>query len=157
MAWICRGLILTRGVQAAIWSHFGDLVSPCLAVKDDGFILVASFGRCKFKLSDHSVSLILQATLGGVVTDFRSKRISERVYQFLVASRNVSFHIAKIRSFSCDNYKLFFHLWGHGGGGELEDGIQIFIEEGDAQWHTVIHKQGKKSYADAVRTRSHRS
>jgi hypothetical protein len=88
-----------RGVQAAICSHFGDPVSPSLAEKDAGFILVASFGRCKFKLTDHSVNLILQATLGRAVADFRPKRISERVYQFLAASRNVRFHIDKIRSF----------------------------------------------------------
>jgi hypothetical protein len=81
-----------RGVQAAICSHFGDPVSPSLAEKDAGFILVASFGHCKFKLTDHSVNLI-------AVADFRPKRISERVYQFLAASRNVRFHIDKIRSF----------------------------------------------------------
>jgi hypothetical protein len=63
------------------------------------------------------------------------------------------FTLTRSDLFSCDDYKLFFHLWGHEGGGGLNWRLElkIFIEE-EAQWHTVIPEQGKKSYADVVKT-----
>jgi hypothetical protein len=38
-----------------------------------------------------------------------------------------------------------------GGGLNWRLELKIFIEE-EAQWHTVIPEQGKKSYADVVKT-----
>jgi hypothetical protein len=126
-------------VQAAIWSRFGDLVSPSSADGCDDFILVVSFGRCKFKLTEQSVDLILQATLGGEAADFRPKQLSDGVFHFLVASRRVGFHIVNIRSFSCSEYKLFFHLWGDGGlNWKLE--FKKKSEEEAAQWSPVLHR-----------------
>jgi hypothetical protein len=55
-------------------------------------------------LCENSIGLILQATLHGSVADFRPQRILERVFKFLVASRNVGFHVYKLKSFSCDEY-----------------------------------------------------
>jgi hypothetical protein len=125
-------------------------VSTSSADGRDGFFLVVSFGRCKFQLSEQSVGIILQATLGGVAADFRPKHIFDKVFQFLVPSRNVGFHIVNIRSFSCTEYKLFFHLWGHGGPNwKLE--FRNFTEEEAAQCIPVLHKCDKaKSNADAV-------
>jgi hypothetical protein len=153
MAWI--SLVLTsirNGVQAVIWSHFSDLVSPSSAEGRGGFILVVSFGRCKFQLSEQSVSLILQAMLGGVTAEFRPNHIYGRVFQSLVVSCNVGFQIVNTISFSCTEYTLFFHLWGHGGPNwKLE--FRNFSKEEAAQWILVLHKHDKaKSYADAVRS-----
>jgi hypothetical protein len=72
-------------------------------------------GRCKFKLSKQCIGFRLQATLGGNAADFRLQFISDRVYNFVVASHNVGFHIFNLRSFSCEQYKIFFNLWGNGG------------------------------------------
>jgi hypothetical protein len=80
------------------------------------FYLVISIGRCKLRLSEHYVGLILQATIGGAAVDFRPKQISDPLFSFVVASRDVVFHIYKLKSFVvCEQYKVFFHLWGNGG------------------------------------------
>jgi hypothetical protein len=47
------------GVQAAIKAHFGEPVSSSSPGRHD-FILLASFGRCKFRLSEHSVGFLKQ-------------------------------------------------------------------------------------------------
>jgi hypothetical protein len=49
------------------------------------------------------------------VVDFRPQQIFDRVFKFVVVSRNVGFHIYKLRSFSCDEHHIFFNLWNNGG------------------------------------------
>jgi hypothetical protein len=46
-------------------------------------------GRYKFKLSEQSSGFILQATLGGTAADFRPQQVSDRVFKFVVVSKNV--------------------------------------------------------------------
>jgi hypothetical protein len=79
---------------------------PNVGLKE--FFLVVSVGRCKFKLSEHSIGVIVQATLGGYAAEFRPVQISDQVFRFSVASRNVGFHIRKLRSFSCDLIRFSF-------------------------------------------------
>jgi hypothetical protein len=54
---------------------------------------LASFGWCKFRLSKQSVGFLLQATIGGTAVDFRPQQISERVFKFVVNSRNMGFQV----------------------------------------------------------------
>jgi hypothetical protein len=61
------------------------------------------------------VGLLLQATLGAVAADFRPQLISDRVFKFVVAFLNVDFHIYSLRTYSYDQYQLFFNLRGDGG------------------------------------------
>ena len=91
---------------------FGSSVSPISP--DQPFFLVVSFGRCKFQLSPTSVSVILQATIGGLAGDFDVLALGDRFFRFSVSSRLVGFHIFKLRSFECSLFKIFFHLWGNG-------------------------------------------
>jgi len=50
------------GVQATIRERFGLPVTSS-GVSSSVFFLVASFGRCKFRLCSLSVGLLLQATM----------------------------------------------------------------------------------------------
>jgi hypothetical protein len=74
------------------------------------FSLIVSVGRCKYRLSEHSIGFILQATLGGVAADFRPQQISDWVFKFVVASRNVGFTfiICDISLVSNTRYILIF-------------------------------------------------
>jgi hypothetical protein len=112
---------------------------PLQGVKE--FFLVVSIGRCKYGFDDHSVDLLLQATLGGVAADFRPQQPSNRVFKFTVASRDVGFHIHKLRMFACDQYKIFFHLFGNGGPHWVSE-YKKFLQEEEDDWIPVL---GKKS------------
>ena len=101
------------GVQAVIKQRFGLPVTPTLGSR--AFFLVASFGRCSFCLCNLSVALILQATIGGSPSDFDIVQLGPRVFHFSVSSKSVGFHVFKLGNFECSAYKIFFHLWGHGG------------------------------------------
>jgi hypothetical protein len=79
------------------------------------FHLVALMGRCKYSLSEQSIGFIVQATLCGVAANFKPTQLSGRVFKFVVASHNVGFHTFHLKSYTCDQYKIFFHLWGNAG------------------------------------------
>jgi hypothetical protein len=115
------------------------------------FSLIVSVGRCKYRLSEHSIGFILQATLLGVTADFRPQQISDRVFKFVVASRNVGFHIYNLRSFSCEQYKIYFNLWSNGGPNWVSE-VEKFFKEEECQWSLVSHRKAKnsRSYAEVV-------
>jgi hypothetical protein len=139
------------GVQAAIRDRLGQPVHHLPDHGSKGFILLASFGRCKFKLSNYSVGLILQATIGGAAVDFRPQQLSDRVFSFVVSSRDVGFHVYNLRSYSCDQYVVFFNLWSNGGA-NCRVKFDKYCQE-DNQWTEVTNKKAKQkfSYVDAVR------
>lgn len=110
-----HGLSFSPGlkIQAQVWDSVAQTVSsPSLA---GSFALVVSFGRCKFWLDDRSVSLLLQATIGGAAPQFRVSQLSARVFKFFVSTSSVGLFIRRLVSFECSLFKLFFHLWGGGG------------------------------------------
>ena len=145
------------GVQDVIQSKFGCSVSP--AVPGRAFFLVASFGRCKLKLSPVSVGFLLQATIGGVAEDFEVLPLSDRVFRFSVSLSGVGFHVVKLHSFECSLYKIYFHLWSNGGPHWFKE-WKSFCSEEEASW-SVQKKAAKASpsvlrsnlsYADVVRS-----
>jgi hypothetical protein len=79
------------------------------------FQLVVSFGRSAICLNHESVSLILQACLRGFAKDFRVHLLSGWMFGFSVSCKNVGFMIYKLKSFSCNAFAIFFHLWSGGG------------------------------------------
>lgn len=92
------------------------------------FILVASFGRSSIRLNEDSVSLILQATLGGFAKDFHVSFLSGWMFQFKVSCKDVGFMVHKFKSFSCKKYSIFFFLWGNGGPNWRRD-LAIWCQE----------------------------
>lgn len=97
-----------------LWLDFRQPVSRSTWDRSS-FVLVAAFGRCKFRLSLQSVGFILQATIGSSVTHFKVVQLGDRVFRFVVASRSIGLFVVKLYSFSCSAYEVFFHLWGNGG------------------------------------------
>jgi hypothetical protein len=105
------------------------------------FFLVVLIGRCKYQLNDQLVGFLLQATLGSVSADFRLQQLSDQVFKFSVASRAVGFHIYNMWMFACDQYKIFFHLFGNGGAHWVSK-YKKFLQEEEDDWIPAL---GKKS------------
>jgi hypothetical protein len=103
-----------RVVEAKIRRKFGTSIT--LASSNScSFFLVVSFGRCRYRLSILSVSSILQAVIRGSTHDLHVVFLSDQVFRFSVSSLHVGFHIYKLKSFECEQFRLFFHLWNGGG------------------------------------------
>jgi hypothetical protein len=67
----------------------------------------------------------------------------------------VGFHICNLRSFVCEQYHIFFHLWGNGGANWVQEFRKNFTEE-EHQW-TLAHRKkatAQKYFRDVVK-RSH--
>lgn len=131
-------------MEAEILRKFGRSVCVHPFFPSNGFILVVSFGRCKFRLSEESVALILQATIGGSALLFHVRLLNDRVFSFMVNSHLVGFHVYKLRTFECSNYKLFFNLWHNGGPNHVLEYKQ-WINEEQASWTTVGGKASSSS------------
>lgn len=89
------------GVEKAIRNRFDQPVTNGLGSGQKDFFLLASFGHCVFRLSLDSVSTILNATLGGVLDEFRPVQLADRVFKFSVSCKSVGFHIYNLWSYEC--------------------------------------------------------
>jgi hypothetical protein len=112
---IALGLDFSHGAifSSNVRKRFGSTVHPLGS--SDHFYMVVSFGRAKFKLSEDSVGIALEASIGALCDDFIVTQLSDRVFRFSVNARRVGFMVHDLRSFSCVQFKCYFHLWGHGG------------------------------------------
>jgi hypothetical protein len=77
--------------------------------------MTVSFGRSKFKLDCDLVSIALKSCIGGLCDVLSIVQLSERSFRFSINSRAVGFMVYDLKSFSCDAFKCYFHLWGNGG------------------------------------------
>jgi hypothetical protein len=109
------GLNFSHGINFAkdVKDKFGCSIHP--SIRSGHFTLVVSFGRANFKMEEEYVSLALEASLGGFCGSLKVSQIADRVFSFCVSNKKVGFHITKMRSYSCPQFKCYFHLWGKGG------------------------------------------
>lgn len=134
--------------QEEVWFTFRSPISrPSLS--HDSFALVAAFGRCKFKLCPSSVGFLLQAAIGGLAEHFCVSELSDRVFKFFVSNKSVGFFVHRLGSFSCEQFKVSFHLWGNGGPNWRSE-YKLFLAEEDLSWSSA--SRAMKSFADAVRS-----
>jgi len=100
------------------------------------FTMVVSFGRHNFHLNEDSVAAALEAAIGGSGIDFMVFLITDKVFGFQVSCKVVAMIIIRLRSFSCDQFKCYFHLWSNGGPNWSRE-FKIWNLECDAEWIPV--------------------
>jgi hypothetical protein len=135
-------------LQLEVWKKFRHPVSFSKEFSQKEFFLIASFGRCKFRLDSDSVGCLLQSAIGGLAKDFNVSQLSDRVFRFSVSCRQVGFFIYQLQHFKSDTFEVFFNLWNNGGA-HWEKEFQNFQAEEESSWQSVATK--KISYADALK------
>ena len=108
------------------------------------FILIVSFSRHAFRLSEDSVAAALEAALGGSAIDLRVSHVKDKVFSFQVSCMQVGFIIMDLRSFACDLFKCYFHLWGNGGPNWVRE-LKIWHKECDAEWILISPTKRRSS------------
>jgi hypothetical protein len=121
--------------------RFRTTVHPL--TKADHFLLAISFGRATFKLNEDSVSLALESCIGGLCDDLCVIQLSDRVFRFLVSTRYVGFLVYAMRSFTCESFKCYFHLWGNGGPNWRRE-FDLWKSECQEEW-TIISPGKRRS------------
>uniref|UniRef100_A0ACD5VRG0 Uncharacterized protein n=1 Tax=Avena sativa TaxID=4498 RepID=A0ACD5VRG0_AVESA len=99
--------------KAEIKRRFRTTVHPI--GKANHFLLAVSFGRSNFRLNVDSVSMALESCIGGLCDDLSVLQLQDEVFRFSVSLKIFGFMVYSLRSYVCDQFKCFFHLWGIGG------------------------------------------
>ena len=109
------GLDFSKGLVFAekVFQSTGFSVHPM--EDSEIFTMVVSFGRHSFRLNEDSVAAALEAAIGGSGIDLMVFLIKDKVFGFQVSCKAVAMIIISLRSFACDHFKCYFHLWSNGG------------------------------------------
>ena len=129
-------LDFSRGVAFAdeVFRSSGLSIHPLEGSRP--FVLVVSFSRHDFRLDEDSVAAALEAALGGSAIDLMVTCIKDKVFSFVVSCKQVGFHIVDSRSYACNQFKCYFHLWSNGGPNWWREFL-IWKKECDAEWILV--------------------
>jgi hypothetical protein len=133
---IALGLDFSKGFSFA--KEIKRLFSSSVHPKEDSFKfkMVVSFGRAAFRLTEDIVAVALEAAIGGYCGSLQVTMLSERVFSFVVASKQVGFYILKTRFFACDKFKCYFHLWSNGGP-DWQREWRLWQENSEKEWTLV--------------------
>ena len=130
------GLDFSKGLVFAekVFQSTGFSVHPM--EDSEIFTMVVSFGRHSFRLNEDSVAAALEAAIGGSGIDLMVFLIKDKVFGFQVSCKAVAMIIISLRSFACDHFKCYFHLWSNGGPNWSRE-FRIWNLECDAEWILV--------------------
>ena len=93
--------------------------------------------------------LALQACLGGLALDFHVKFLRTNHFHFSVFSKQVGFHIYKLRRGISSTFDIYFHLWNNGTP-HWEHEKRAWEEEQEKEWTKVVYKRSKKAAAKSA-------
>jgi hypothetical protein len=108
---------------------------------------VVSFGRATFCLTEESVGIALEAAIGGYCGYLKVSLLRERVFSFVVSTKQVGFEIINMRFYSCPQFKCYFNLWGLGGPNWARE-FRLWQNECNEEWTLV--SPSKKHLAQGV-------
>jgi hypothetical protein len=130
------GIALAKSIRRKYFST----VHPS---RDSGhFIMVVSFSRTSFRLSEDSASLALEAAIGGFCGSLKVSSLCERVFSFVVSSKHVGFEILNLKSYVCPKFKCYLHLWGNGGPNWTRE-FNVWQKECKEEW-TLINPSRRR-------------
>ncbi|KAG2538408.1 hypothetical protein PVAP13_9NG430000 [Panicum virgatum] len=100
--------------QKEVCQRFGRSVHHPSSSPDGSFLLLATFRRYTFWLTEDLVALALQSCLSGTASGFHVKFQSDRHFRFSVSCKDVGFHVYWLRRFIGASFDVYFHLWSNG-------------------------------------------
>jgi hypothetical protein len=145
---LSMGLDFSPGKSFAKLIHRRFFSSVHSSIDTAHFTLVVSFGHANFCLSEESVGIALEAAIGGYCGHLKVSLLHERVYSFVVSSKQVGFEIIKKRFYSCQQFKCYFNLWGLGGPIWARE-FRLWQNECNEEWTLV--SPSKKHLAQGVK------
>ena len=132
--------------SASVWDCCRSSVSS--AAPAPGFLLLIAFGRCKIRLGEGAVGIVLESLLGGFRSDFKTLELEDKIFQISVSSQRVGFLVYKLGKFSCHNFEAFFHLWNANGLAAARKS-RTRGQVPEFQW---VQVKNRRSFADAVKS-----
>lgn len=125
-----------RNFQAHILTRFNSSVHHPSSSLHGAFHLLVVFCRFTFRLSESSVSLALNACLGGTPSGFHVTYLKDRHFQFSVANKFVGFTICDLKRIITESFDVYFHLYWEGGDQWIRE-HRKWLHEEDSSWTLV--------------------
>jgi hypothetical protein len=123
--------------------RFGASVHHPSSNPEGSFILLATFRRYTFRLTESSVSFALATCLGGSPAGFHVQFLSERHFRFSVSCKKVGFHVYGLRRFIGSSFDVYFHLWNNGVP-HWEREKRLWEIEQEKEWTKLKSKRQKR-------------
>jgi hypothetical protein len=144
-----------RNFSKDVRSKFHSTVHP--SNSSGHFTMVVSFGRANFRMDEDLVALALEACLCGLCGELLVSTLKDRVFSFAVASKEVAFHILKLKQYRCQQFKCYFHLWSRGGPNWMRE-FSLWQQECQTEWILVSpSKRAMQLGLSAMKTRNPKS
>ena len=129
--------------QNKVLHRFGTLVHHPSSSPSGSFLLLATFRRYTFCLTETSVSHALASCLGGWPAGFHVQFLSDRHFRFSVSCKKVGFHVYALRRFIGKSFDVYFHLWNNVTAHWERE--KLLWEEQEKEWIKVLSKRDKRA------------
>jgi hypothetical protein len=106
-------------------------------------VLLVTFRRFLFCLTEDSVGLALQSCLGRRALDFHVLFLSDNLFRISVFSKEVGFFIYRLRRITTSYFDLYFHLWNNGTP-HWEREKRAWELEQAKEWTLIMSKSAKR-------------
>jgi hypothetical protein len=140
----CMDFSVGEEFEREVRRRFGVQVHHESPSPRGSFFLLATFCRFLFRLTEDSVSLALQSSLGGIASKFHMVELSHNHFRFSVSCKAVGFHVYALRISIGETFDVYFHLWNNGVP-HLERDKRLWEEEEAKKWTLVLSKCQKRN------------
>ena len=140
-SWISPMVWFPKWSSTLFW-HLGS--SPFVPPPSGSFLLLASFRRYTFRLTETSVSHALAFCLGGSPAGFHVQFLSDRHFHFSVSCKKIGFHIYALRCFIGTSFDVYFHMRNNGTA-HWEREKLLWEKEQEEEWTKVLSKRDKRA------------
>lgn len=129
--------------------RFGTQVHHVSPSPRGSFLLLATFRRSLFRLTEESVALVLQSCLGGSAHLFHVLEVSHNHFRFSVSCKAVGFLVYELRRVIGDCFDVYFHLWSNGAP-HWEREKRLWEAEEAKKWSLVLSTSQKRAAKSRV-------
>lgn len=99
-----------KDFSSKVHKLFGLPINSAGKPAGNSFLLLVSFSRKRFRLSDDSVVICLQSVLEGIAKDFAVFQLEEQIFRIAVSFKQVGFLTLNLNDVACEFFKLHFFL-----------------------------------------------
>lgn len=141
------GINFSNRVRLSVGAPISSATDPAR----NGFLLLVSFSRNRFHLTDDSVAIYVQSILEGFAKDFATSLVEQQIFSFSVSCKQVGFLVLELISVASEHFKLGFFLYN--GTGILRARTFAKSDSGIVHsWQEVRPRSSKRSFAEVVKS-----
>lgn len=143
-----------KAFSSKVFARLSSLVTSSWKPAGQGFFLLVSFSRNRFRLTKDPVGLCLHSVLGGNAKDFNPFLPEDQIFRFSVSSKQVGLLVIELDQVIAENFKLVFFFCNDSG---FQKALRFAkLDSGPTfSWEKAKSGKSRDSYVDAAKSRKH--